>query len=120
MDNVLLLRSTNIDGPDKYESAFQAAGYHALSVPVLETVLVNQDDLLEVVRRGPQEAGLSVVVITSSRSAEAWREVVGGFIAQDLTASMYLPSSCTYHCQSSHGYNQTGRFYVLCSRAGYG
>ncbi|KAI0790205.1 hypothetical protein BC629DRAFT_1512294 [Irpex lacteus] len=88
MDNVLLLRSPNSDGPDKYESAFQAAGYHGLSVPVLvlETVLVNQDDLREVVRRGPQEAGLSVVVITSSRSSEAWREVVRGLIAQDLTA----------------------------------
>ncbi|KAI0790222.1 tetrapyrrole biosynthesis uroporphyrinogen III synthase [Irpex lacteus] len=86
MDNVLLLRSPTSDSPDKYESTFQAAGYHALSVPVLETVLVNQDDLREVVRRGPQEAGLSGVVITSARSSEAWREVVRGLVAQDSTA----------------------------------
>ncbi|KAI0092390.1 tetrapyrrole biosynthesis, uroporphyrinogen III synthase [Irpex rosettiformis] len=86
MDNVLLLRSPNIDGPDKYESALRAAGYYPLSVPVLETVLVNGESLHDIVQKDPKELELSGVVITSSRSCEAWRETVQSFVAESPTA----------------------------------
>ena len=86
MANVLLLRAPSGDGQDKYESAFQAIGYHAVSVPVLETVLVNLDDLKKLVQAGPEECSLSGVVITSARSCEAWREVVQSLVSESPSA----------------------------------
>ncbi|KAI0371011.1 tetrapyrrole biosynthesis, uroporphyrinogen III synthase [Pilatotrama ljubarskyi] len=91
--NVLLLRSPSEDGgPDKYEDAFRARGYHALSVPVLETVHENLDELAQVVQRGgslpDMSAGASAryagVIITSARACEAWRTVVQQLVEQGV------------------------------------
>lgn len=77
MANVLLLRSPSTDhGPDKYEEALRAVGYHAVSVPVLETLLVNTPELERVVEQGPQTYALGGVVVTSGRACEAWRAAV--------------------------------------------
>jgi uroporphyrinogen-III synthase len=86
MDSVLLLRSPNSDGPDKYQSVFQEAGYHAVSVPVLETLLVNLDELEHVVQTGPEGHGLVGVVVTSARSCEAWRHTVQELVTQSSVA----------------------------------
>ncbi|KAI0655687.1 tetrapyrrole biosynthesis uroporphyrinogen III synthase [Cubamyces menziesii] len=79
--NVLLLRSPSEDsGPDKYEEAFRAQGYRAVSVPVLETVHKNLDKLAEVLRRrgtlADGSASYSGVIVTSGRACEAWQAVV--------------------------------------------
>lgn len=88
MANVLLLRSPATDGPDKYESAFKAIGYHPVSVPVLETVLVNLQELEAILRKGPDAEKLSGVIITSARSCEAWKEAVQNVVSseQDIGA----------------------------------
>ena len=96
MSNVLLLRSPTTDGPDKYESAFNNIGYHALSVPVLETVLVNLDELQSLVISGPEELKLSGVIITSARSCEAWRDVVQRLVSSDI------PTTTGTLCTLSH------------------
>ena len=88
MDNVLLLRSPNGDGSDKYESAFQEAGYRTISVPVLETVLVNLEDLKSLIQTGAEGQNLSGVIITSARSCGAWREAVQGVVRQASTAGV--------------------------------
>ncbi|EJF55923.1 tetrapyrrole biosynthesis uroporphyrinogen III synthase [Dichomitus squalens LYAD-421 SS1] len=74
--NVLLLRAPSEDagGVDKYEEAFRTRGYRAISVPVLETVHTNIEQLKETVRRGG--AGYAGVIVTSGRAVEAWRLVV--------------------------------------------
>ena len=96
--NVLLLRSPSEDtnGPDKYEAAFRARGYGALSIPVLETVFTNADELAQIVRAGGQlrsshysrgeheatkdrEGGnerYAGVIVTSGRACEAWQAAV--------------------------------------------
>ncbi|KAH9886967.1 tetrapyrrole biosynthesis uroporphyrinogen III synthase [Cubamyces lactineus] len=79
--NVLLLRSPSEDGgPDKYEEAFRAQRYRAVSVPVLETVHKNLDKLAEVLRRrGTLQDGsarYSGVIVTSGRACEAWQAMV--------------------------------------------
>ncbi|KAI0702748.1 tetrapyrrole biosynthesis uroporphyrinogen III synthase [Earliella scabrosa] len=74
--NILLLRSPSEDtsGPDKYEAVFRARGYRAFSIPVLETVFTNADELAQVVRAGGQRyAG---VIVTSGRACEAWQAAV--------------------------------------------
>ncbi|GJE95575.1 tetrapyrrole biosynthesis uroporphyrinogen III synthase [Phanerochaete sordida] len=76
MSNVLLLRAPAADVPDKYEAACRAAQYHPVCVPVLETVLVNGPQLDDTIRKGPQQASLSGVIVTSARACEAWREAV--------------------------------------------
>ena len=83
MTNVLLLRSPTIDGPDKYESTLQNVGYRPLSVPVLETVLVNLEELKDLIYSGPRVLDLSAVIITSARSCEAWREVVQQLVSSE-------------------------------------
>ncbi|TBU24877.1 tetrapyrrole biosynthesis, uroporphyrinogen III synthase [Dichomitus squalens] len=74
--NVLLLRAPSEDagGVDKYEEAFRTRGYRATSVPVLETVHMNIEQLKETVRRGGE--GYAGVIVTSGRAVEAWRLVV--------------------------------------------
>ena len=67
---VLLLREPST--PDKYESTFTSAGYHPISVPVLETLPVNLPALRDIIRDGPEACGLEGVVITSKRSCETW------------------------------------------------
>lgn len=76
MANILLLRSPSQDTPDRYESCFNSSGYHPLSIPVLETVLTNLDDLRQIVRDGPASQNYAGVILTSGRACEAWRNVV--------------------------------------------
>jgi uroporphyrinogen-III synthase len=82
MANVLLLREPSTDEPDRYEIAVKKAGYTPLSVPVLETVLTNQDALQRMLRQGPTGNNkINGVIITSARACEAWRAVVSELAA---------------------------------------
>lgn len=72
MANVLLLREPAKDGPDRYEQAFKQVGYHPVSIPVLATVHDDVNNLVEIVKNGPETYDLGGVVITSKRSCEAW------------------------------------------------
>ncbi|KAF9264121.1 tetrapyrrole biosynthesis, uroporphyrinogen III synthase [Marasmius fiardii PR-910] len=69
---VILLRAPS-EVNDKYDTAFSTSGYTALSVPVLETVLVNIVGLTNIVQNGAEYDG---VIVTSARACEAWRDVV--------------------------------------------
>ena len=81
---MLLLRSPTTDGTDKYESALKTTGYNPISIPVLETVLVNLENLKDVIKSGPTVLKLSAVVVTSARSCEAWREVVQQLVSSEI------------------------------------
>ncbi|KAI0705998.1 tetrapyrrole biosynthesis uroporphyrinogen III synthase [Cerioporus squamosus] len=91
--DVLLLRSPSEDGvPDKYEEAIRKRGYRAVSIPVLETVHTNVEELANLVRRGgriEQQTGnledrrYAGVIVTSGRACEAWRLVVEQLAMQD-------------------------------------
>ncbi len=72
MANVLLLREPS-EGADKYERIFQSAGYHPVSVPVLESLLMNVSPLADIIREGPAMRRLNGVIITSKRSCDAWQ-----------------------------------------------
>ena len=76
MANVLLLRELSQDIPDKYQTAFSAAGYHPISVPVLETLHTNIPHLRDIIQEGPKALGYNGVIITSRRSCDAWREAL--------------------------------------------
>ncbi|KAF9458717.1 tetrapyrrole biosynthesis, uroporphyrinogen III synthase [Collybia nuda] len=76
MSNVLLLREPSSITGDRYEIAFNMAGYHAISVPVLETVFVNLPGLKSIVKEGPTVERFDGVIITSGRACEAWKTVV--------------------------------------------
>jgi uroporphyrinogen-III synthase len=73
MANVLLLREPSIDAPDRYEAAFHEAGYHPISIPVLETVHDNISGLGDIIKNGPSSQSFRGVIITSKRSCDAWR-----------------------------------------------
>lgn len=72
--NAILLRAPEAS-PDKYEVAFSTLGSQcsAVSVPVLETVLVNLEDLKESI----MNIKVDGVIMTSVRSCEAWKTVIG-------------------------------------------
>lgn len=76
MTNVLLLRNRTDDEPDKYEDAFKASGYNPVCVPVLETGLVNLEDLEIILKRGNAADAYAGVIITSARACEAWKAAV--------------------------------------------
>ncbi|KAF8229417.1 tetrapyrrole biosynthesis, uroporphyrinogen III synthase [Tricholoma matsutake] len=78
MANVLLLRASPTGDEDRYSTAF-SAGYNPVSVPVLETVPTNLTSLKEIVRSGPDYDG---VIMTSARSCEAWKSVVGVLVGE--------------------------------------
>ncbi|THH16218.1 hypothetical protein EW146_g4384 [Bondarzewia mesenterica] len=81
---VLLLRApTTPPEADRYETALRGAGYCPLSIPVLETVLVNIDELIGILKSGPLRAGVGGVIVTSARAAEAWAKAVEGVSCQD-------------------------------------
>ncbi|KAG1853191.1 tetrapyrrole biosynthesis, uroporphyrinogen III synthase [Suillus subalutaceus] len=83
MSNVLLLRAANQDSPDRYENAFRSRGYHPISVPVLETVIVCREELARRLSIGPEKQDLSGVIITSQRAVEAWFEAAQALITAD-------------------------------------
>ncbi|TFY82953.1 hypothetical protein EWM64_g1064 [Hericium alpestre] len=80
MAHVLLLRapsSASATEPDRYEGALSNAGFHPISVPVLQTVLVNIGDLSNIVNAGPITGGFDGVIVTSARAAASktdWRD----------------------------------------------
>lgn len=73
--SVLFLREPTPTG-DRYETAFNSAGYRAVSVPVLETVFVNIPILKNIINSGPSTERFDGVVITSGRACEAWKMAV--------------------------------------------
>ncbi|KAG6820547.1 hypothetical protein H0H93_015432 [Arthromyces matolae] len=77
MANVLLLRSPSHGEEDRYQSAFAAAGYNSISVPVLETISTNLPALQNIIRSGPLTGTIDGVIITSARSCEVWKNLVG-------------------------------------------
>lgn len=83
MSNVLLLRAASQDSPDRYEDAFRSRGYHPISVPVLETVIVGREELARILSLGPEKQSLSGVIITSKRAFEAWSEAAQALIVAD-------------------------------------
>ena len=76
MANVLLLREPSQDSPDRYQTAFSAAGYHAISVPVLKTLHTNTPHLRDIIQEGPKALGYNGVIITSKRSCDSWKEAL--------------------------------------------
>ncbi|KDR80206.1 hypothetical protein GALMADRAFT_153869 [Galerina marginata CBS 339.88] len=90
MANVLLLREPTVDAPDPYELAFKEAGYHPMSIPVLETIPCNISTLGNVIKDGPTLQGFSGVVITSRRSCDAWR-VALQFLEKSLSNNEGVP-----------------------------
>ncbi|CAK5268747.1 unnamed protein product [Mycena citricolor] len=72
--SVLLLRAP-AGTPDRYETAFSAAGHLCTSLPVLETALVNGDALRTLVREQGR-CTYDAVIITSARACEAWGAAV--------------------------------------------
>ncbi|KAF8064273.1 tetrapyrrole biosynthesis, uroporphyrinogen III synthase [Lyophyllum atratum] len=87
MANVLLLRAPSQGQDDRYEASFSEAGYHALSVPVLETISTNLSVLKEIIEAGPVRDNFEGVILTSARSCEAWKSVMG-----DLVESSAAPT----------------------------
>lgn len=85
--NVLLLRTASQDSPDRYEGTFRSSGYHPISVPVLETVIVGREQLLHKLSLGPAKQSLSGVIITSKRAVEAWFEAAQTLIVIDNHSS---------------------------------
>ncbi|KAF8824500.1 hypothetical protein HHX47_DHR8000145 [Lentinula edodes] len=71
----VLLRAADISFTDKYETAINAIGPRSrgVCVPVLETVLMNLENLKQTIAAGPKVDG---VIMTSARSCEAWKAVV--------------------------------------------
>ena len=76
MANILLLRSPTQDAPDPYEDCFKDLGYRPSSLPVLETVFTNFEDLKRTIVTGPAAHDFAGVIITSARACEAWAHVV--------------------------------------------
>lgn len=68
--NVLLVRNPSEDTPDRYHQHLESIGLHPHSVPVLETVYTNLGNLHDIVTGNRSDHG--GVIMTSSRSAEAW------------------------------------------------
>ncbi|KAG7087405.1 hypothetical protein E1B28_013375 [Marasmius oreades] len=75
---VILLRAPS-ETNDIYETTLSASGYTVFSVPVLETVLTNVNDLTGIIQHGPAYDG---VIMTSARACEAWRDAVDGLESQ--------------------------------------
>lgn len=80
MANVLLLRAPSHGHEDRYQMTFAEAGYHAISVPVLETISTNLPTLKDIIRSGPRTEDIDGVIITSARSCEVWKSVVGDLL----------------------------------------
>ncbi|KAL4065617.1 tetrapyrrole biosynthesis, uroporphyrinogen III synthase [Scleroderma yunnanense] len=83
LKNVLLLRTPAEGGVDNFESAFSANGYSPISVPVLETIIVNLKDLSNKIATGPRSQNISGVIVTSKRGIEAWSDAVKSIVSGD-------------------------------------
>ncbi|KAG5642299.1 hypothetical protein DXG03_003043 [Asterophora parasitica] len=85
MANVLLLRAPSSGEEDRYEAAFTDAGYNAVSVPVLKTISTNLPTLKDILEAGPAAENFEGVVLTSARSCEAWKTVMGELVRAGVT-----------------------------------
>ncbi len=72
MSHVLLLQKCS----DKYETAFISSGLVPHSISVLETVLVNESNLRDIVGAGAKSGCFDGVILTSSRACDAWSAAV--------------------------------------------
>ncbi|KAG6868440.1 hypothetical protein C0993_002759 [Termitomyces sp. T159_Od127] len=80
MANVLLLRAPSHGQEDRYHTIFAKAGYHAISVSVLETISTNLSSLKDIIRSGPRTEDIDGVIVTSARSCEGWKSAVGDLL----------------------------------------
>lgn len=69
---VFLLKSPSRLADDPYQKLFEAEGYYPVFVEVLESVFSNETRLQDIISSDPRGVYRGVV-ITSSRSAEAWQ-----------------------------------------------
>ena len=100
---VLLLRApTSPPETDRYETALRSAGFHPVSVPVLETALANIHGLSELLAAGPQDVG--GVIVTSARAAEAWANAVESVAHLDNGGEGIIPppSRSFFGTQATH------------------
>ncbi|KAG6853422.1 hypothetical protein C0991_004535 [Blastosporella zonata] len=88
MANVLLLRAPSNGQEDRYEGAFLDAGYHSISVPVLETITTNLPTLKDIIKNGPGPEKIDGVILTSARSCVAWKTSVGDLLADSSTTTI--------------------------------
>lgn len=92
--HVLLLREAS-DSEDKYEAAFRSKLYVPVSIPVLEPVTTNQDELRRLVNAGPSSSlPFAGVIVTSSRASHAWEHAIAS-LSHDSSPgrqSSFLPS----------------------------
>lgn len=96
MANVLLLRAPSTDDDDRYSTAFSSAGYNPVPVPVLETVPTNLDNLKGIIRAGPAIENYDGVIMTSARSCEAWKSVIGVLLEESTSNSATGESGLSY------------------------
>ncbi|KAH8823957.1 tetrapyrrole biosynthesis, uroporphyrinogen III synthase [Flagelloscypha sp. PMI_526] len=83
--HILLLREPSTPpSADKYEQTFLSAGFKPVSIPVLETVLTNVDHLRDVLLRQTDVDG---VILTSSRSCEAWDAAIELVSTNDVSTT---------------------------------
>lgn len=78
--NVLLLRNPPQGTPDRYHECLSSLGFSPHSIPVLDTVLTGFERMKDILLGATYDG----VIVTSSRSAEAWKEVVGELLKNDL------------------------------------
>ena len=72
---------------DTYRIALEATGFQPYFIPVLATHFVGIEHLQHIVQAGPDQA-FSGVIVTSSRGADAWTNVVHkvrGLVSDDMT-----------------------------------
>ncbi|KAK0496489.1 tetrapyrrole biosynthesis, uroporphyrinogen III synthase [Armillaria luteobubalina] len=106
--NVLLLREptpSSDGGQDRYEAAFIRGNYTPFSIPVLETVLTNITELASVT----EQSDFDGVIMTSSRSCEAWDKANGAgkdgflfYVVGKATASTLRSSMVNADIRGEH------------------
>jgi len=67
---------------DTYQNALEAKGFKPYFIQVLETHFVEAEHLRHIVRAGPEQA-FSGVIVTSSRGADAWTNVIHKILELD-------------------------------------
>jgi uroporphyrinogen-III synthase len=81
--NVLLLRGPL--HPDPYHHELVSLGYSPRSIPPLDTTLVHQDKLRH---RMSETPSARAVILTSARSADAWRDALVALYDANVDASV--------------------------------
>ena len=79
MNHVLLLRAPSSGGQDDpYESQLRVLGadWTATSIQVLDTKFTGLEELQWIIHTGPKFHGYKGVILTSARSAYAWKQAV--------------------------------------------